>query len=551
MIGTVRHNNDTRARQPARRGVVLLAVLVVVALLTLAAYQFHNAMSAELETAQAFNRVQASRIYAQAGLHYAAFVLSHPQAAGLADADDSTLLWPPAAYDAPDVFQHRPVGTTSSGVAGYFTIVAPRDPDDPLASSVPWRFGVTDESGKLNINTLVALAGNTRRARQMLLRLPNMTEETVDALLNWMGRGDSTSAAGDSLYYSSLGYTLKNGPFESLEEMLLVRGITPRMLYGNDLNRNGLPDPGETSTGLLTPGLMHWLTIYSRELNVDSQGLQRLNLNDTDLQSLYDELVPLVGENLARFILAYRIYGGSTQQSGSPSQRPGSSGQQSTSDTIVQDISEVPLDFNARPRGRIGSLLDLVDAVVTYREEREFVPLETRNAHIGLVFLRTVRYQVTSPLRSDDFRGLEEKLSILYDRTATDANTELVPRINVNTAPREVLALLSGLSEQQVQSILDNRPGADTDPSLAPLYRTPVWLVTRAGIGLPTLRELERYITARSQVFRVQVLGYAPGGAPAARLEAVINTNNGRPQILFWRDLTDLGATLPPALLPQ
>ena len=46
---------------------------------------------------------------------------------------------------------------------------------------------------------------------------------------------------------------------------------------------------------------------------------------------------------------------------------------------------------------------------------------------------------------------------------------------------------------------------------------------------------------ARSQVFRVQVVGYYDASGPVVRLEAVIDTNRGSPRILFWRDLTELG----------
>ena len=55
------------------------------------------------------------------------------------------------------------------------------------------------------------------------------------------------------------------------------------------------------------------------------------------------------------------------------------------------------------------------------------------------------------------------------------------------------------------------------------------------------MRTLERYITARSQVYRVQVVGYLDNGGPTARVEAVIDTNLGRPRIVYFRDLTELG----------
>ena len=48
-------------------------------------------------------------------------------------------------------------------------------------------------------------------------------------------------------YYSALApaYAPKNGPLETVEELLLVRGVTPQLLFGADINRNGQLDPHE------------------------------------------------------------------------------------------------------------------------------------------------------------------------------------------------------------------------------------------------------------------------------------------------------------------
>jgi len=46
--------------------------------------------------------------------------------------------------------------------------------------------------------------------------------------------------------------------------------------------------------------------------------------------------------------------------------------------------------------------------------------------------------------------------------------------------------------------------------------------------------------TGRTMVYRVQAVGYFARGGPVARVEAVIDTNQGAPRILYFRDLTDL-----------
>jgi hypothetical protein len=129
----------------------------------------------------------------------------------------------------------------------------------------------------------------------------------------------------------------------------------------------------------------------------------------------------------------------------------------------------------------------------------------------------------------------------LLDEVTTVQGIEIPARINVNTAPRTVLSGLPGLSSADVENIIEHRPSFSSAEPPDPIYQTPAWLITQANFSPQTLRTLDRYITARSQVYRVQSVGYFDGGGPAARVEAVIDTNAGRPRIMYWRDLTELG----------
>ena len=75
-------------------------------------------------------------------------------------------------------------------------------------------FKVTDEAGKLNINTV---------SKEQLLGLYGMTEEVADAIIDWRDTDDSPSPAGvEGGYYENLryGYTIRNGPFRTIREML-------------------------------------------------------------------------------------------------------------------------------------------------------------------------------------------------------------------------------------------------------------------------------------------------------------------------------------------
>ena len=57
---------------------------------------------------------------------------------------------------------------------GRFSIIAPLGPDDTVGAQ-PFRFGVTDESGKINLNALLQIDSSGQTAYNMLMALPNMT----------------------------------------------------------------------------------------------------------------------------------------------------------------------------------------------------------------------------------------------------------------------------------------------------------------------------------------------------------------------------------------
>ena len=109
------------------------------------------------------------------------------------------------------------------------------------------RFGVQDESARLNLNALVAVekaaAGS---GRALLMAIPGMTEDTADAILDWLDEDDETRELGAEIdYYSGMGYQCKNGQLGTIEELLLVKGVTPELLFGADYNRNGVVDANE------------------------------------------------------------------------------------------------------------------------------------------------------------------------------------------------------------------------------------------------------------------------------------------------------------------
>ena len=84
---------------------------------------------------------------------------------------------------------------------------------------------------------------------------------------------------------------------------------------GNDADRNGTLDPDEDDgSGTPNQGWAAYITVFSRKVGM--QGDPRININGNNLTSLIDQLSSAVGEDMAAFIIAYRIYGGASSSSG-------------------------------------------------------------------------------------------------------------------------------------------------------------------------------------------------------------------------------------------
>lgn len=92
---------------------------------------------------------------------------------------------------------------------------------------------VMSEAGKVNINLI-----SDSMLRQIIALLGLEGEEkdkVVDSILDWKDPDDFYRLNGaEESYYQSLKepYHCKNGPLDSLEELLLVREVTPALFYG-------------------------------------------------------------------------------------------------------------------------------------------------------------------------------------------------------------------------------------------------------------------------------------------------------------------------------
>ena len=188
---------------------------------------------------------------------------------------------------------------------------------------------------------------------------------------------------------------------------------------------------------------------------------------------------------------------------------------------VISDITRLKADQTAN----ITSLWDLLD---TYLACQQGQGQGRRQGWLLSPFMRSNKDQ------------LRTTLNVLLDKCTLTNDYEIPARININTCPSDILTAM-GLNATDAEKLVQYRPSPDMDPGMIPNYKTPAWLVTEADLQPSVIKLFEKYITTYSQVYRFQVVGYYELKGPQVRLEVVVDTNNGRPRILHWRDLTDLG----------
>ncbi|MCG8651997.1 MAG: general secretion pathway protein GspK, partial [Pirellulales bacterium] len=315
------------------RGFFLVLVLIVIVIATMAAYSFTELMLAYDDSAFLAADIVQTRVNVESGAEMIRLVLSNP---------------PELRADFGGVFNNPQLFSAvvaSNGIDGVtpsnFSVIAPNL--DELGMYGGIRFGLQNESARLNINTLIVLENNSAAltpalaatgasaesdveadniAVSLLMALPGMTEEVAESILDWLDEDDEPRPNGAELdYYSSLPtpYEPANGPLQTVDDLLLVRGVTPTLLFGADTNRNGVIDADEQQrygVSIDTPGALGWsayLTVHGAEANKTRSGELRVNVNQDDLEVLYEQLVEALGdETYASFIAAYRIGGQST-----------------------------------------------------------------------------------------------------------------------------------------------------------------------------------------------------------------------------------------------
>ena len=241
-----------------QRGVALVLTLLILTLLVVTGLEMNRAVRVEATLAENFRDLTQASCIAQSGVEIARALIQ--------DDDPS--------YDGPDErwaqFEILAAHSARFFPEGYFS------------------GRILDENSKFNPNGVVDPYGNLNlkkkeQMERLFLLLGHPTDWT-DALLDWLDADDQPRPRGaeKEFYLSKKNPHLpKNGPLDSLDELLLIKGVTPSLLYGEEGKE----------------GLLNYLT-------VQSDG--RININTASLPVLMS-LSPKIDQAMAKAVLTYRM----------------------------------------------------------------------------------------------------------------------------------------------------------------------------------------------------------------------------------------------------
>jgi hypothetical protein len=502
-----------------RRGVVLLLVLIVVTMLALCTLGFAELMLNEHRAALTAGRQSQARVFAESGAEEARQFL---------DRDPDDIQTSGGLYDNAARFSSQVVADDKSPRdKGRFTIIAPKIEDTAIDGP---RYGLQDESTRINLATILNYdrssgsassdgddATDNTNAHAMLMGLPGMTDAIADCILDWIDADDTARENGqESDYYNSLqpGYAPRNAPPTSIEELLLVQGVTPELLFGYDAVKMGYSSSdavtgvisGVATDGSMDHGWAQYLTLWSAESVLSSDGSPKINLNQTDMSALYTQLIAVMDPKYAQFIVAYKL-GGGTADGGGNLDPSGLAGAQS--------------------RNTISSPLDLIGTPATIRLK------PANGAGTGP--------SLTNPF-SSDVGAMTEYLPILFDNCTSISGTSIPGRININQAPRLVLMSIPGMTSDMADQIIGTR---QPDPAAATgqADRTcPAWPLIEGIMTLTEMKAMLPYINAGGSVYRAQIIGQFDKGNPVARLEVILDSTQHPTRVLFWKDVSHLNS---------
>lgn len=481
----------------SRRGLALIVVLWVLVILSIVCISFAHLARVEAQLADNFYQRSRALYMAEAGVQRLLVELEN---------DTSGYTWSGQLWGAID------------------------SEDEALPfEEERYELDTSDECGKLNINTAT---------EEMLLLLPVMTEEIAQSILDWRDADDQPREQGaETEYYRAQApsYDCPNRPFITIEELLLVRGVTPDLLYG-------VQQPGVEEQ---QPGLVELLTVYSAALDEDEMGQPRLNINTASREQLEERLSDVLAEGDAEAIVRFRDGRGNFE-----------------TPAHVWDVPEIDREKMKKLLGRIttrGTPEETEREGPTEGEEGEEgqqppeIPIPPGGGGGGQMpgpgfspgGVGSRQAPGTPqmpgggmPTPGGEMPGLPEGLMPTEEGEEEEpAEREAAPEseeaellrgvINPNTATAEVLMCVPRMTEQVAQAITTR---AQSQP-----FETLGGILEVEEIDETLLKAIIPHLTTRSRAFRTVARGTLEQRLVVAEITAVVDLTQEDPRIVYYK----------------
>ena len=219
-----------------KRGSALLLVLVTIILLSTMVISLVYRMRLEGELASRYRFRMKAHSYAQAGLEWSKLLLIKSINPG--GEDEETAYGEAFRIQTLNLSRGLSLDRIEQEIGdGTFTIT------------------LQPEQGRRNVNKL------TRLDWEEIFESTNVPEEYVDELIgafeDWIDSNDSAhlhGAESDDSYYRDQDYEVKNAPIDTIDELLLIKGFVPEIVYGGILDKEG--------DAIQVSGIAPLLTVY-------------------------------------------------------------------------------------------------------------------------------------------------------------------------------------------------------------------------------------------------------------------------------------------------
>jgi type II secretory pathway component PulK len=518
-----------RLRRNSVRGIVLVIVLwVTLGLAAMALYFGHSMTLEHRASANALSGLQAEHLIegAQRYIKYSLANLVDP--GRVLDFETIDMEWVEAG-------------------AGWFWLVG-RDPLELGNDEI--FYGMVDEAGKININSA---------PQQIIESVPGMPPELAGAIIDWRdGDGDISPNGAEGEVYSlkDPGRQCKSGPFETIEELLLVDGAEWEDLYGEDANGNGILDPNEDDgdesdppdnrDGNLDFGLLEYLTVYSREPSTDPEGNSRIDINES-----LEDLGPLLTEKInasrsAEIMQALGVTtgaggdtgGGDGGRGGGDGGRGGGDGGGGRGGGGGEggggrgggggDGGRGGGDGGRGGGGGGGRGMAVQQQPAAGVAGREVVVQQ--QPPVG----GDQQRQFSSVVELFMESGMDPKEFALIDDYIMIGDEDwIVGRVNVNTASSAVLACIPGISQEQARDLVEYREGKGEE------LDSVVWILDK--LELTGALRAGPYVTASSYQCSMDIVAVGAGGRGFRRSMFVFDTTGDAPVVIYRRDRSLMG----------